>query len=110
MQRLYTALFVRLLGMRTGRYRMASKSIIPVLYCVDVEPDLRDFHINKPSPWAGFEYLDDYLKKLRGRFEEATAADVHFCWYLFGLWRKCCDSEEWGMKGDQLLKQKKHTE
>lgn len=55
---------------------------IPVILCIDVEPD--EFYVDKrnPKPWAGFEFSHDYLKDFRSRLEERTGSAVHFSWVL----------------------------
>ena len=55
---------------------------IPVILCVDLEPD--DFFVdrNNPKPWSGFEFSHGYLQDLRSRFEGATGRSVHFCWSI----------------------------
>lgn len=55
---------------------------VPVILMVDVEPDLRDFHISNKSHWSGFEWLIGYVKEQRPQFEEATGSPVHFSWFL----------------------------
>jgi hypothetical protein len=55
---------------------------IPVILCIDLEPD--EFFVDRkdPKPWSGFEFAHDYLKTFRSRFEEATGHRVHFSWSL----------------------------
>lgn len=60
----------------------ASTSRIPVILCIDVEPD--EFFVDKdnPKPWSGFEFCHDYLNNFRSRLEKSTDHSVHFCWSL----------------------------
>ena len=53
---------------------------IPVIFCIDVEPD--PFLVNRynPEPWLGFEGTQRYLTKMRARIEEATEAPAHYTW------------------------------
>lgn len=55
---------------------------IPVLLCVDVEPD--EFYVDRrnPQPWRGFEAVDIYFRDVRTKLEEKTGNDVHFCWAI----------------------------
>lgn len=55
---------------------------IPVILCIDVEPD--DFYVSRtdPKPWKGYEAAHPYLKALREKFESITGQAVHFCWSL----------------------------
>jgi hypothetical protein len=55
-------------------------SAVPVILCVDVEPD--PFLVNRadPEPWAGYEATFAYLSAMRGPFEEATGSPVHYTW------------------------------
>jgi hypothetical protein len=60
----------------------ASAGKIPVVFCVDIEPD--EFFVDRidPKPWDGFEFSHGYLKKFRTWFEEVTGQAVHFNWFL----------------------------
>ena len=55
-------------------------SKIPVILCIDVEPD--PFLVNRfnPEPWVGYEGTQGYLATMRTRFEEATGSPVHYTW------------------------------
>lgn len=55
---------------------------IPVVFCVDIEPD--EFFVERanPRPWDGFVFSHGYLEKFRARFEEVTGRPVHFNWFL----------------------------
>lgn len=55
---------------------------IPVILCIDVEPD--DFYVSRtdPKPWKGYEMAHPYLKELRAKLEDHTRHAVHFYWSL----------------------------
>lgn len=60
----------------------ASSNKIPVVLCVDIEPD--EFFVDRvcTKPWTGFEFSNGYLKKFRTRFEEVTGQAVYFNWFI----------------------------
>jgi hypothetical protein len=60
--------------------RAAGLPAIPLILCIDVEPD--PFLVNRadPEPWAGYEKTFAYLRDIRGRFEEATGSPVRYTW------------------------------
>lgn len=55
---------------------------IPVIFCVDVEPDPRQVNRDAREPWAGYEFTQRYLRDLRPRIEALTEAPAHFSWFL----------------------------
>jgi len=55
---------------------------IPVILCVDVEPDEREIESTTVKNWAGFEEVLKFLDSLRGRLEKATEAPVSFSWFM----------------------------
>ncbi len=55
---------------------------IPVIFCVDVEPDPRLVNRGAPEPWVGYEVTQRYLRDLRPRIEAVTGAPVHYSWFL----------------------------
>jgi len=55
---------------------------IPVIFCVDVEPDPRLVNRDAPEPWVGYEATQRYLRDLRPRIEAVTKAPVHYSWFL----------------------------
>jgi hypothetical protein len=61
------------------RVRQVTETI-PVILCIDVEPD--PFLVNRahPEPWTGYEKTVPYLRTMRTRFEEATGSAVHYTW------------------------------
>jgi hypothetical protein len=59
-----------------------SSQKIPVLLCVDVEPD--QFYVDRrnPEPWKGFEALHGKFRDLRSRLETNTGREVRFNWFV----------------------------
>jgi hypothetical protein len=55
---------------------------IPVILCIDVEPDEHVYPLERPSPWHGFELITRRLPRLRRNLEEATGEAVRFSWDL----------------------------
>lgn len=55
---------------------------IPVLMCIDVEPDERLIDPNVRKAWRGFEITYEFFSELRLRLQAATGSPVHFCWFL----------------------------
>lgn len=54
---------------------------IPIIFCVDVEPDLRIIDRSTRVPWNGYQATHAYLPKLRERFEAVTGSPVHYTWF-----------------------------
>jgi hypothetical protein len=55
---------------------------IPVILCVDCEPDLPVWAPGEPSAWDGFARMTDSSDHLRDQLERATGAPAHFSWAL----------------------------
>lgn len=55
---------------------------VPVILCVDVEPDEHTFPPDDPSPWRGFERLMEGSAALRARLSALTGAPALFTWVL----------------------------
>lgn len=55
---------------------------IPVILCVDVEPDPRRVNRSEPEPWTGYEFTFRYLSELRPRIEESTGSAVRYNWFF----------------------------
>lgn len=55
---------------------------IPVLICIDIEPD--EFFVPRQelNPWQGFELTHAYFKTLRETLQQATGQAIHFCWFI----------------------------
>lgn len=55
---------------------------IPVIICIDVEPDEREIDGAIAKDWEGFEGTVKFFSDLRPRLEEATGAPVSFSWFF----------------------------
>jgi hypothetical protein len=55
---------------------------IPIVLCVDVEPDPRVLTRTGAPPWQGFEATVGFLSSLRPFWQKLTSAPVHFSWFL----------------------------
>jgi hypothetical protein len=55
---------------------------IPVVMCIDVEPDDRLIHPSVRNDWAGFERTFEFFSELRPRLEAATGSPAHFSWFI----------------------------
>lgn len=55
---------------------------IPVVLCIDVEPDARLIAPNVKKDWLGFELSCEFFSDLRLRLQSATGRPVRFCWFL----------------------------
>jgi hypothetical protein len=55
---------------------------IPVIICIDVEPDEREIKRGIAKDWEGFEETFKYFSNLRPHLEEATGAPVRFSWFF----------------------------
>ncbi len=56
------------------------KNKIPVILCIDVEPDGFFIDRNKPLPWKGYEGAYRYFSELRPKLEDITGSPAHFTW------------------------------
>ena len=64
------------------RPRTGSMMKIPVIMCIDVEPDTREIDPRDRSDWTGFVRAYQFFKQLRPKLESATRAPVRFSWFL----------------------------
>ena len=55
---------------------------IPVVMCIDVEPDERLTDPSVRCDWSGFERTFEFFHKLRPRLETKTDSPVHFSWFI----------------------------
>lgn len=58
------------------------ETIIPVLLCIDVEPDDRQIDPVAQVDWFGFERAVPLIEQLRPRLEAATGRRVRVSWFL----------------------------
>jgi hypothetical protein len=55
---------------------------VPVILCIDIEPDPRLVSRDAPEPWLGYEATHAAMTALRPRVEAMTRSAVHFNWFL----------------------------
>jgi hypothetical protein len=55
---------------------------LPVVVCIDVEPDRRVFDPHAGPEWAGFEQMLQDVAAFRRILEDATSRPVRFAWFL----------------------------
>jgi hypothetical protein len=55
---------------------------IPVLLCIDIEPDARLVDRDHPEPWHAFERLVPRLEEVRRRLADFTGAAVPITWLI----------------------------
>jgi len=55
---------------------------VPIVLCVDVEPDRRVFDRARPEPWLGFERFLEKAPRLRESLASLTGAPVAINWFL----------------------------
>ncbi len=58
------------------------RSRLPVLVCVDVEPDGRLLDRSRVQPWVGFEQVADLLEAARSGFAERTGQSATYTWFV----------------------------
>lgn len=61
---------------------MNQPSEVPVVLCIDVEPDPRTYDRANAPGWAGFERLIEGIPALRERLSEAAGRPAAFTWFL----------------------------
>lgn len=65
-----------------GFDRVRRHSEVPVVLCVDVEPDLRVVDRDDPQPWRGFERFAERVPALRERVAAIAGAPPVITWFL----------------------------
>ena len=55
---------------------------IPIIMCIDVEPDAHPVDLRPEKDWDGFLKAYQYFGRLRSRLERLTKSPVHFSWFL----------------------------
>ncbi len=55
---------------------------IPIVMCIDIEPDERLIDQSARVDWRGFENTYDFFAKLRPQLGQATGSPVHLSWFL----------------------------
>jgi hypothetical protein len=56
--------------------------MIPILLCVDIEPNARATKIGERPRWTGYERSHRLLEALRQVLADATGSPAHFNWFL----------------------------
>lgn len=62
--------------------RVRRHTEVPVVLCIDVEPDLRVFDRGDSRPWTGFERCFERIPLLRERLADGSGAPAAFNWFL----------------------------
>ena len=57
------------------------ESKIPIILCIDVEPDGFFIDRDKPLPWLGYEATYEFFRQFRSRISETTKSQAHYSWY-----------------------------
>lgn len=60
----------------------ADRQIIPVLLCIDIEPDPRLIDPNAQVDWLGFEGAVPLIEELRPKMEALTGRPAHVSWFV----------------------------
>lgn len=55
---------------------------IPIIICVDVEPDERELETQSPKDWVGFENTFESFTNVRSQLEKVTGAAANFSWFF----------------------------
>ena len=56
--------------------------VVPLVLCIDVEPDARVIDPNGATPWHGSDDVFAWLAALRPTLQERTGWPVHFNWFI----------------------------
>ncbi len=67
---------------RTVIGRPSSVGRLPVILCIDVEPDERQVDLQSPHHWPGFEAAVAFFNNVRPRLEQTTNSPAKFNWFL----------------------------
>ena len=54
---------------------------IPIILCIDVEPDGFFIERDRPLPWKGYERAFEYFSKLRQLSAAISESPTHFSWF-----------------------------
>ncbi len=55
---------------------------LPIVICIDVEPEERAIDPKVAAEWLGFEKTFEFFEKLRPQLEDVTGAAAHFSWFV----------------------------
>lgn len=61
---------------------MSEPARIPVVVCIDVEPDPRAVDLKAPPPWLGFQQTYDLLQPFRDPLSLQSGNPARLSWYL----------------------------
>lgn len=65
----------------TGDERRPAPDVIPIVLCIDAEPDARVFETAAP-PWRGLPLTFELLDRERTHLARFSGRDVHFNWFV----------------------------
>ena len=65
-----------------GDIEIHAPSVVPILLCIDAEPDAHDPPRNDKSFWYGVEKCFSALESWRNRLSETTAGSPNFNWFV----------------------------
>jgi hypothetical protein len=55
---------------------------LPIVICIDVEPDERAIDPRVAAEWFGFEKTFEFFERLRLQLEDVTGTAAHFSWFV----------------------------
>ncbi len=55
---------------------------IPIIQCIDLEPDCRQLNPRRPLPWVGYQRSYEIFSRWRADWEEVTGSPAHFSWFF----------------------------
>ena len=55
---------------------------IPVMLCIDIEPDEFSVEPHTCKPWHGYELTHAYFRDWRAALQQVSGRDVHFNWFI----------------------------
>lgn len=61
---------------------MSSLTKIPVVMCIDVEPDAREIDASERAGWRGLAPAYEFFSRLRPELEGTTGSPARFSWFL----------------------------
>ena len=61
---------------------MPADELIPLVLCIDVEPDEQHVARNDPRPWRGFEAAVAWAQPIRDELARITGRPANFSWFL----------------------------
>lgn len=69
---------------RIKNMKTANEEKIPVIFCIDVEPDDSQINRTVKAPWVGYEEMFEYAQRLRESLKVSCGQSANFSW-LFRL-------------------------